>query len=134
MNQPVQLNLPYPPSVNRYWRTFRGRTVPSKEATLYKKAVKEIGNQANMYNGTYWNELYSGEVEITIQLLPKLTKAGTASKVCIDLDNCFKVVLDAIQGIYIEDDKQVRKITASYGEPVPDGGVQVTICKMNLSV
>lgn len=118
----VQLNLPYPPSTNRYWRTFRGRTVPSKEATAFKRIVKDAGPR---------QDLYAGDVGITIQLLPKMTAKGVASKVCIDLDNCLKVIGDAVQGVYIEDDKQVKRIMAEYGEPVKDGGVIVTICKIS---
>ena len=121
MNTLAQLTLPYPPSTNRYWRTFRGRTVPSKEATAFKRIVKETGTQ---------QDLYAGDVGITIRLLPKLTAKGIASKVCIDLDNCLKVIMDAVQGIYIEDDKQVKMIMAEYGAPVKDGGVIVKICKI----
>lgn len=121
MQEIITLELPYPPSTNRYWRTFRGRTVPSKEATLYKKLVKEkVGER----------ELCSDEVAVTIQLRPKITRQGIASKVCIDLDNCLKVILDAVQGIYIVDDKQVKMIMAEYGEPIKDGGVIVTITKV----
>ena len=122
MHTLVQLTLPYPPSTNRYWRTFRGRTVPSKEATAFKKIVKEAGTH---------QDLYAGNVGVTIQLLPKLTAKGAASKVCIDLDNCLKVIMDAVQGVYIENDKQVKMILAEYGEPTTDGGVIVTICKIS---
>ena len=121
MNTLVQLTLPYPPSTNRYWRTFRGRTVPSKEATAFKRIVKEAGPQ---------QDLYTGDVGVTIQLLPKLTAKGVASKVCLDIDNPIKVILDSIQGVYIENDKQVKMILAEYGEPVKDGGVIVTISKI----
>ena len=126
MEELVTLTLPYPPSTNRYWRTFRGRTVPSKEAATYKALVRQVGTA---WAGTE-PELYEGHVAITIHLLPKMTTKGVASKVCIDLDNSLKVLLDAIQGSWIADDKQVKKIMAEYGEPVQDGGVIITICKM----
>lgn len=118
----VQLTLPYPPSTNRYWRTFRGRPVPSKEATAFKRIVKETGPQ---------QDLYTGDVGVTIQLLPKLTAKGVASKVCLDIDNPIKVILDSIQGVYIENDKQVKMILAEYGDPIKDGGVIVKICKIS---
>ena len=127
MDELVTLTLPYPPSTNRYWRTFRGRTVPSKEAATYKRLVQQIGPS---WTGQQ-PELYKEDVAITIHLLPKMTTKGVASKVCIDLDNCLKVLLDAIQGTWIADDKQVKKIVAEYGQPVHDGGVIITICKMN---
>lgn len=124
MNTLVQLTLPYPPSTNRYWRTFRGRTVPSKEATAFKRIVKEAATE---------QDLCTGDVGVTIQLLPKLTAKGVASKVCLDIDNPIKVILDSIQGVYIENDRQVKMILAEYGDPVKDGGVIVTICKISSS-
>ena len=107
--------LPYPPSANRYWRSFRGFTVVSAEAKEYKLAVhKIVGNNTTDKN-----------VQLSIKLLPKLTRAGIASKVCLDLDNCLKVALDALQGCLYVNDNQVRKIKLQYGEPVKDGGLLI---------
>jgi len=114
----ITATLPYPPSTNVYWRTFRGRTVPSKAATDYKKTVRTILEHA---------VASEDNVLVDVTLLPKLTQKGVASKVCIDLDNCLKVLLDALQGLVIADDKQVKEIHARYGEPVCDGGVTITI-------
>ncbi|MEY4080434.1 MAG: Endodeoxyribonuclease RusA, partial [Actinomycetota bacterium] len=33
-----------------------------------------------------------------------------ASKVILDLDNCLKVALDALQGVIIENDNQIKEI------------------------
>lgn len=118
MQEIITLELPYPPSTNRYWRTFRGRTVPSREATLYKKLVKEkVGER----------DLCTDNVAVTIQLRPKITQNGIASKVCIDLDNCLKVLFDALEGTVVENDKQIKSIRADYGQPVRDGGVIIQV-------
>ena len=114
----IVLELPYVVSANRYWRHFRGRTVRSAEANKYRKIVNEIAHDV---------ETTEGAISIEIALLPKMTKAGVASLVCLDLDNCIKVVLDALQGIAYFNDNQVRHIVAYYGDPVPDGGLRVTI-------
>ena len=107
--------LPYPPSANRYWRSFRGFTVVSAEAKKYKLAVHEIvGNNATDKN-----------VQLSIKLLPKLTKNGLASKQCLDLDNCLKVALDALQGCLYDNDNQVKRILLEYGEPVENGGLSI---------
>ena len=59
----------------------------SAEAKEYKLAVhKIVGNNTTDKN-----------VQLSIKLLPKLTKKGLASKQCLDLDNCLKVALDARQ-------------------------------------
>ena len=118
MDELVTLTLPYPPSTNRYWRTFRGRTYVSSEATQYKKAVKLLLGH---------HEPYDGLVALYVTLHPKLTSKGLASKVCMDIDNSIKVCLDSLQGILIVDDKQVRELHAVYGEPVRNGAVTVRL-------
>jgi crossover junction endodeoxyribonuclease RusA len=45
----------------------------------------------------------------------------------MDLDNANKVLLDALKGIVFEDDRWVRKITATRGEPRPDACLVVTV-------
>lgn len=111
------ITLPYPPSANRYWRIFRGRATPSKAATDYKKAVAILADMT----------LLDGPLALTITLHPKQCKDGSDSKVLIDLDNCLKVALDALQGIAYENDRQVRKISASYGDSLPNGGLTISV-------
>lgn len=90
----------------------------SSEATQYKKAVKLLLGHP---------EPYEGLVTLHVTLHPKLTSKGQASKVCIDLDNGIKCLLDSLQGILIADDKQVRELHAKYGDPVRDGAVSVEL-------
>lgn len=118
------LNLPYPISANRYWRTFRNRAVLSSEAQLYKKTVASIALQNQQI-------LHNGSVAICITVQPKANKDGSASRVILDLDNCLKVVLDALQGVAYENDKQVKRITACYADsPIQNGGVLVEVLAM----
>ena len=74
--------------------------------------------------------LMDGPIALTITLHPKQRKDGSESKVIIDLDNCLKVALDALQGIAYENDRQVRRISASYGESLPDGGLTISVCPL----
>ena len=108
--------LPYPPSLNAYRRVDRrGFTYQTKAALQYKLAVHEIvGNNTTDEN-----------VQLSIKLLPKLTRTGIASKVCLDLDNCLKVALDALQGCLYDNDNQVKRILLEYGEPVENGGLSI---------
>ena len=108
--------LPYPPSANVYRRIDRrGFSYLSKAALQYKLAVhKIVGNNTTDKN-----------VQLSIKLLPKLTKKGLASKQCLDLDNCLKVALDALQGCLYDNDKQVKRIVLEYGEPVENGGLSI---------
>ena len=84
--------LPYPISTNRYWRTFRGMTVVSEEAKAYKKQVAQIAQLSGCIK-------HNGNVSIDITLYPKRNKDGSPNAKVIDLDNCLKVVLDALQGV-----------------------------------
>lgn len=112
------LRLGYPVSNNRYWRRYGSRTVLSNEGRAYKAHVKYQADKEQVMPS-------EGDIALLVVLHPKLTKKGVASKVAIDLDNCFKAVLDALQGVFYHDDNQVRFITAFYGKPIKGGGLTV---------
>jgi crossover junction endodeoxyribonuclease RusA len=97
--------------------------VPSAAATAYKKHVKVVAQTSGLV-------LHNDFVCVTIQLLPKMTVKNEASKVILDLDNCLKVALDALQGVIIENDNQVKEIHASYGVPTHNGGLIVEITRI----
>lgn len=118
-----QMQLRYPISANRYWRNFRGRMVRSAEANAYRRHVADVASQIDV-------EVMASQVEVEIELLPKLTLSGAASGVILDLDNALKVALDALQGVAYTNDKQVRRIAAQYGEPVKNGGLRVRVRAM----
>jgi len=79
-----------------------------------------------------------GPLAVTLVLHPpepsdwakRVTKAGSEAVLSVrrfDIDNCLKVVLDALQGVAFENDKQITRLLVSLGLPIPDGGVDVTI-------
>jgi len=132
----IRLVLPYPVSANRYWKaiTIPGRTMmaPTKEANAYRSAVGWAARAAGIHAPI------AGRVAIEIQLYPQRPQdwAKRAAKDpqcwddtvrCIDLDNANKVLLDALKGLAIEDDKWVRRLTSQRMEPDGDARVVVTI-------
>lgn len=140
MIEPIRLELPYPISANRYWRTFpyipkgekkpRAVTVPSEEAKKYKADVRWLAKRQGC------NEPLIGPVEYTLQLYPKLpldwAKRARLDPVwwdmtvqCIDLDNARKVLLDALQGIAFTDDSRIRRDPGEI--MVPDGEARCVI-------
>lgn len=112
--------LPYPPSANRYWRTFRGRHVRSADAMQYRG---EVLHRATLYG----LRLLSGPVRVTATLHPRLTLKGQASRTRIDLDNAVKVVLDALQGVAYDNDRQIEDLHLTLGPAMSDGGLSVDV-------
>lgn len=112
--------LEYPVSANRYWRSFGGRMVISTDARHYKGMAAWRWAQAG-------NVLHAGPVLVEMLLHPRTTKSGEASKSRLDLDNCLKVAIDALNGVAFADDKQVRKLVAEVADPIPGGGLSVRV-------
>lgn len=90
----MTLELPWPPSVNTYWRNWRGHMVISTAGRQYTKAVQEQVEK----QGT---QTYTGPIRVVIQAFrPDRRKR--------DLDNLLKATLDALTkaGAW-EDDSQI---------------------------
>lgn len=113
-----KLDLPYPVSTNIYWRTYRNIQTISKAGLNFKKYAKAVYCKLRPTNNFY---------KIDIIIHPKLTKKNVEYKKLIDLDNGFKCVLDSLIGIIYHDDKQVKSLSACYGEPIKAGGCTVFI-------
>lgn len=89
------LVLPYPPSLNRLYRTVRGRPILSREAREYRAAVQGI--LAGMaYKAS------SGPVALSVVLF-RPRRAG-------DADNALKALLDALNGLLWVDDSQIEEL------------------------
>lgn len=138
---PIVLTLPYPVSLNRYWRSIvihgQSRTLVSKEGQQYKAEVQVLAAKAGI------RRPITGRVAIGVQLYPQRPQdwARRAAKApltwdddvrCIDLDNANKVLFDALKGIAIEDDRWVRRIVAERMEPDGEARVVVTITPLAL--
>lgn len=91
------ITLPYPPSVNHYWRHFRGRTVISREGRTFRANVCALlagGNGPRKPPA-------GGRIALAMDAFPPDRRRR-------DLDNLQKPVLDALEhaGVY-EDDSQI---------------------------
>lgn len=136
----IVLTLPYPISANRYWRQFilgkgpkaRMMQAPSPEAKAYKESVAWEASRRGI------RAPITGRVRIEVQLYPQRpqdwAKRARLNPLtwdddvrCIDLDNANKVLLDALKGVAIEDDKWVRDLHSQRMEPDGEARVVVTI-------
>mgnify|MGYP000928121414 FL=1 len=104
--------LPMPVSANRYWRTFRGRTVVSAEAKAYKEQVAWIAKAAGV-------EKLDGDIAVTVRVY-RPAKRG-------DLDNSLKVSLDSLNGIAYTDDSQIVRIVAERYDDKRNPRVEVEV-------
>lgn len=125
------LEFSYPVSANRYWRTFRGMTVRSKEAQEYKESVAVVAESHKV-------KILTCPVSVSMTLHPPIPKDWKTrerkqprywplSVRRLDLDNSQKVVLDALQGIAYENDKQITAISITLGVPVEGGCIMVGV-------
>ena len=107
--------LPFPPSMNTYWRSWRGRTVLSKNGRKFKTDVQDYIIEQNI------PKFGTRKLKITMILRPR-------DKRKIDIDNRIKAVLDSLQdaGVF-DDDFQVDHIEMIRGEQIKGGLIRVLI-------
>lgn len=106
----ITLTLPNPPSANRYWRRAGRHIHKSAEAKAYQEAVAWLAHGVQPLQG-----------EVAVHLAwYRPAKRG-------DLDNRIKVILDALNGVAYEDDKQIVKIIAERHDDKHEPRVEVVV-------
>ena len=132
----VELTLPYPPSINHYWKhvyveKFKSvRVFTTAEGKDYRTNVQAIilseGKNASL----------KGFLKLEATFFPP-------DNLRRDLDNGLKALLDALKnndegpgygirmGVY-GDDSQIKEMTLRFGPTVKDGKVQVRISTIGI--
>lgn len=121
--------LPFPPSVNTYWR--KGRTKGGKPVTFLSPKAKEFrvdvlaAVQLNSMTPPPWLLPLKGRLAVHIELT-----APTKRK--YDVDNFCKGTLDALMhaGVF-EDDEQIDELRVKRLHVEPPGCCDVTICELD---
>jgi len=104
----IELELPFPPSINHYYRRVGPRTLISREGRRFRKKVCAtlafIGVKPMI-----------GQLHMEIELYPPDRRRR-------DIDNSQKALLDALQhgGLYA-DDSQIVKLNTEKRGVVPGG-------------
>ena len=109
------LCLPWPPSINGYFASVRGRQILTAKAREYREdAIALIGQQWSL-------PTFTGRVFVGMVMHPPTRRS-------FDIKNFDKAILDALTdaGVY-EDDKQIDLIKIRRGEVVPGGEVIVLV-------
>jgi Holliday junction resolvase RusA-like endonuclease len=110
----LQFALPYPPSVNHYWRRVGARTLISRQGRAFRERVCSL-------LALQQRKPLEGWLKVHLQFYPPDRRRR-------DVDNIQKPVLDALQhaGLY-HDDFQIVSLLTDRLEPRDGGQLQVTI-------
>jgi crossover junction endodeoxyribonuclease RusA len=90
----ASLTLPYPPSLNRYYKKYRNRIIVSKEGKDYQEQVSILVSALNYRN--YF--MGTDRLAMDVLLFPPDNRHR-------DLDNVFKALCDSLQNstIFVND-------------------------------
>ncbi|MBC7238568.1 MAG: RusA family crossover junction endodeoxyribonuclease [Chloroflexi bacterium] len=117
--QAVSIDLPWPPTANRYWRRVNGRTILSRAARQFRKRVRDLWFVKKYVLGK--DGFADTEVRVEIDVYPPDRRRR-------DIDNVVKAVLDALVDVnIIDDDSQVKELRVVRHECIPGGQVRVRI-------
>lgn len=110
----VVLSLPYPPSLNHYYRRVGPRTLISREGRAYRESILAAVAKASC-------PTLHPPLRISLDVWPPDRRRR-------DLDNVLKALLDALEhsGLYA-DDSQIESLHVMRRQMRPGGGVLATI-------
>ncbi len=115
----LEVELPYPPSINTYWRRAGARIHISKNGIRFRERVIHILRPLDL-------EPLRGPVWVTVEVFPPDKRRR-------DIDNLQKALFDALKhgGVY-EDDSQISFFSVARMGVVPGGKVVVKIQEQEL--
>lgn len=112
----ITLVLPWPPSVNRLWRSVQGRAILSREGRAYRQQVALVVREQEKSVAPL-----VGRLAVEIDLYPPDRRRR-------DIDNLSKALLDGLThaGVWL-DDSLIDVLTLRRCQPVAVGRVEVRI-------
>ena len=122
-------NLPYPPSINQYYRSLcikgRPRILISKKGREYREKIATYVLERRLSaHPSKWIETQKGMLEMWIGFYPPDKRKR-------DIDNGIKALLDSMEKASVyEDDSQIKKLIVAMHEPVKGGRVDVEITQI----
>ncbi len=113
----LRFELPFPPSINHYWRRVGTRTLISRAGRAFRVCVCSLLAAQGI-------EPLGGPLAVQIDVYPPDHRRR-------DIDNLQKALLDALQhaGAY-HDDSQIISLSITKRGPTPGGKTVVRIQKL----
>lgn len=117
MKQRIEIQIPYPPSVNHLYGQRGNRRFIKKKGVEFFEKVKEIVSQKVFAQ-------FLGDVSVTAHLYPPDRRKR-------DIDNTLKAILDSLQkaGVY-KNDNQVKQLFVARINAVKGGRVDLIVEEM----
>jgi Holliday junction resolvase RusA-like endonuclease len=112
----LELELPYPPSINHYWRRVGTRTLISREGRRFRQRVVDILEARRL-------EPLVGPLAVEVEFHPPDPRRR-------DIDNVQKALFDALgHGGAFQDDSQIVRMSVAKHDPIDGGKTIVRIRK-----
>jgi len=119
----LTVELPYPPSVNHYWRRVGPRTLISRQGRAYRREVAAVVERIDRVAEQI---PLTGPLSVEVLLYPPDRRRR-------DLDNTLKGLLDALEhaGVYL-DDSLIERLSVEKREVVEGGKAVVVIRRRDI--
>ena len=121
----ITIELPFPPTANRYWQPVRSRLIKTKRALNYRNVVSVLllknSNEIRKWNPETDKDTRTLAIAVAVHYPKKKGPDG-------DIDNLLKVLIDCLEGSLFENDRQIRHVQISReSQETKEGSVRVTL-------
>jgi len=117
------LELPWPPSVNHYWKHFRNRAIIGERGVMYRNLVWAAERSARMQKTEPQRLSFGADARLSVVL-----NCYPPDKRTRDIDNLPKAILDSLsKSLVWQDDSQIDMLTIARCDVCKPGRIVVSI-------